>query len=114
MGNPHCVFFVDNLDQVDVTTRGALVEKDVLFPQKTNVEFVQIISRTHVRMRVWERGAGITQACGSGACAVGVAAIRRGLTDRDITVSLDGGDLCIHWRESDGHVLMTGAITYVF
>jgi diaminopimelate epimerase len=114
MGNPHCVFFVDNLDQVDVATRGASVEKDLLFPQKTNVEFVQILSRTHVRMRVWERGAGITQACGSGACAVGVAAIRRGLTDRDMTVTLDGGDLRIHWRETDGHVLMTGAITYVF
>jgi diaminopimelate epimerase len=97
MGNPHCIFFVDDAEEADVPGIGSRVEKDPLFPGRTNVEFVQIIDRSHIRMRVWERGAGITQACGTGACAAAVAAMRRGLTDRLVTVVLDddrSGDLC--------------------
>jgi diaminopimelate epimerase len=107
MGNPHVVFFVDDVDDVDLEDVGPTIEKNALFPNRTNVEVAQVLSRDHVRMRVWERGAGITQACGTGACAVGVAAVRRNLTDRTVTVTLDGGDLEIEWRE-DGHVIMTG------
>jgi diaminopimelate epimerase len=114
MGNPHAVLFVADADKADVAGIGPGIEKDPLFPQKTNVEFVSIMGKDHLRMRVWERGAGITQACGSGACAVGVAAVRRGLTGRKVKITLDGGDLLIEWRETDGHVLMTGPLTYSF
>lgn len=114
MGNPHCVFFVDDAERADVAGIGAKIEKDLLFPQRTNVEFAQILDRGHIRMRVWERGAGITQACGTGACATAVAAIRRGLVERDVKVMLDGGHLRIEWRDGDSHVLMTGAVAYVF
>lgn len=114
MGNPHCVFFVENAERADVAGIGATTEIDPLFPQKTNVEFVSLIGKDHIRMRVWERGAGITQACGTGACAAAVAAIRRGLTGRHVLVTLDGGNLQIEWRESDGHVLMTGPLAYSF
>lgn len=113
MGNPHAVFFVDDVHAIDLDEIGPVIENHVLFPKRTNVEIVQVIDRSHVRMRVWERGVGITQACGTGACAVGVAAARRDLTDRDVTVTLDGGDLHIVWRE-DGHVMMTGPATDVF
>lgn len=113
MGNPHAVFFVDDVHAIDLEEIGPVIETHVLFPKRTNVEIVQVISRSHVRMRVWERGVGITQACGTGACAVGVAAARRDLTDRDVTVTLDGGDLHIVWRE-DGNVMMTGPATDVF
>lgn len=113
MGNPHAVFFVDDVDAIDLEEIGPVIENHVLFPKRTNVEIAQVLSRSHVRMRVWERGVGITQACGTGACAVGVAAARRELTDREITVTLDGGDLNIIWRE-DGHVLMTGPATEVY
>jgi len=115
MGNPHCIFFVDEkIDDVELTKLGSHFEVDPLFPNKTNVEFVQILSPNHVRMRVWERAAGITQACGSGACAVAVAAIRRGLTERKMTVTLDGGDLIINWPSDDAPVHMTGPVAYVF
>lgn len=113
MGNPHAVFFVDDVNAIDLEDIGPVIETHVLFPKRTNVEIVQVLDRSHVRMRVWERGVGITQACGTGACAVGVAAARRDLTGRDVTVTLDGGDLHIVWRE-DGHVLMTGPATDVF
>jgi diaminopimelate epimerase len=93
---------------------GPKVEHDPLFPERTNVEYVSIQGKDHLLMRVWERGAGITQACGTGACAAAVAAIRRNLTDRRVLVTLDGGDLSIEWRESDGHVLMTGPVAYSF
>ncbi|MCB1530465.1 MAG: diaminopimelate epimerase [Rhodospirillales bacterium] len=114
MGNPHCVFFVEDAENAPLEEWGPRFEKDLLFPEKTNVEFVEVKDRQHLRMRVWERGAGVTQACGSGACAAGVAAVRRGLTDRKVAVTLDGGDLVIEWREEDGHVLMTGPYAYVF
>lgn len=112
MGNPHAVFFVDDISAVDVAGRGAAVEHDPLYPQATNVEFVEVRSREEVRMRVWERGTGITLACGSGACAVAVAAHQRGLTDRHIRMEVDGGWLELDWRE-DG-VWMTGPVQRVF
>ncbi len=115
IGNPHCVFFVDEISSdKSVEVQGRRFELDPLFLNKTNVEFVQIVTPNHVRMRVWERAAGITQACGSGACAVAVAAIRRGLTERKMTVTLDGGDLTIDWPSDDAPVHMTGPVTYVF
>ena len=108
MGNPHCVLFVPDAEKAPVAQLGPRIETHPLFPQKVNVEFAQVIDRGHIRMRVWERGVGITLACGSGACATAVAAARRGLTDRNVDVILDGGTLQLEWRESDGHVLMTG------
>ena len=114
MGNPHAVFFVGDAEAVDLATLGPKLEHNPMFPQRANIEAVQALSRTHLRMRVWERGAGITQACGTGACATAVAAIRRGLSERSVKVMLDGGDLEIEWRESDGHVIMTGPATHVF
>ncbi len=112
MGNPHCVFFVDDVATVDVATTGARFEKDTLFPEATNVEFAEIRARDDIRMRVWERGAGITLACGSGACATAVAAAQRGLTDRKVRMEVDGGWLTLDWRE-DG-VWMTGPTAFVF
>ena len=114
MGNPHCVFFCDNAEDVNVDNLGVKVEHDPLFPERTNVEYVSMLGDDILRMRVWERGAGVTQACGTGACAAAVAAIRRGLTRRCVQVVLDGGTLEIEWREADGHVLMTGPATYVY
>jgi len=114
MGNPHCVFFVDKLGDMDVEKLGAAFETDPLFPQRTNVEFVEVLSRTTLRQKTWERGAGLTLACGSGACAVAVAAVRRGLAERNVEIRLDGGSLFIEWRESDGDVLMTGPVAHVF
>ncbi|WP_370870558.1 diaminopimelate epimerase [Pseudotabrizicola sp.] len=112
MGNPHCVLFVDDAEAVDVAGLGPRYEHDPLFPQRTNVEFASLIGPDHLRMRVWERGTGITLACGSGACATAVAAHLRGLTGRRVTLDLDGGVLEIDWRE-DG-VWMTGPVAHVF
>lgn len=114
MGNPHAVFFVPDLAAIDIEKIGKEVEYHALFPQRTNVEFVQILSPHEIRMRVWERGAGVTLACGSGACAAAVAAVRRDLTDRKVAVMMDGGTLEIEWREADGHVLMTGPAVEVY
>lgn len=114
VGNPHCVILVGNAEDAPVAEVGPLIENHSLFPERTNVEFVTVQSRERVRMRVWERGAGITQACGTGACAVAVAAARRGLTERKVDVVLDGGTLQIEWRESDGHILMTGPATLAY
>lgn len=114
MGNPHAVFFVDDADAVDLTALGPQVEHHPLFPERTNVEVVSVLGPDTLRMRVWERSAGITMACGTGACAVGVAAHRRGLTGRRTEIRLDGGPLVIEWREADGHVLMTGPVATVF
>ena len=113
MGNPHVVFFVRDVEAVDLARLGPMIETHALFPNRTNVEVVEVLDRSHMRMRVWERGVGITQACGTGACAVGVAGVRRNLTDRTVTVTLDGGDLHIVWRE-DGHVIMTGPVSYSY
>lgn len=113
MGNPHAVFFVDDAEAVDLGRLGPLIEHHSLFPDRTNVEFAHIAAPDIIRMRVWERGAGVTSACGSGACATAVAASRRGLTGRSVIVRLDGGDLLIDWR-ADGHVLMTGPVSRVF
>lgn len=114
VGNPHAVFFVQQLEDVPLEKLGPMIETHPLFPQKTNVEIVRIDSPVAVTMRVWERGVGITRACGTGACAVAVAAARRGLTGRKVRVTLEGGILDIEWRESDDHVLMTGEVAEVF
>lgn len=112
MGNPHAVFFVPDAEAVDVAGQGREVEHDALFPQRTNVEFASLTAPDHIRMRVWERGTGITLACGSGACATAVAAHRRGLTGRRVVMDVDGGRLEIDWRD-DG-VWMTGPTAHVF
>lgn len=112
MGNPHAVFFVPDATAVDVAGLGPVVEHDPLFPQRTNVEFASLTAPDHIRMRVWERGTGITLACGSGACATAVAAHRRGLTGRRVVMDVDGGRLEIDWR-ADG-VWMTGPTAHVF
>ncbi len=114
VGNPHTIFFVENAEHVDVSGLGAQVECHVLFPERTNVEFAQVLAPDKIRVRVWERGTGITQACGSGACATMVAAVRRGLTDRKAEIILDGGSLFLEWREDDDHILMTGPVASVF
>ncbi len=108
MGNPHVVFFTPDVDAVPITTIGPLVEHHALFPEQVNVGFAQILDRGRIRLRVWERGAGLTKACGTGACAALVAAARRDLADRSAVIVLDGGELLIDWRESDNHVIMTG------
>lgn len=113
MGNPHAVFFVDDTEAVDLETHGPALETHALFPEFTNVEAVQVLSRDRLRMRVWERGSGITRACGTGACAALVAAHRRGLAERKADVVLDGGTLTIEWL-ADDNVLMTGPATLSF
>lgn len=112
MGNPHCTFFVEDADAVDLEAMGAKYEHHPLFPQRTNVQFAHVMGPDHLRMRVWERGVGVTLASGSSSCAVAVSAARRGLTGRRVTLTLDGGDIAIDWRE-DG-VWMTGATSHVF
>ena len=114
VGNPHCVLFVVDADVAPVAELGPKVETHPLFPARTNVEFVSAISRERLRMRVWERGVGITRACGTGACATAVAAHRRGLSERKVQIVLDGGTLAIEWREDDDHILMTGSATLAF
>jgi diaminopimelate epimerase len=108
MGNPHVVFFVDDVGTAPIREAGPAVERHPLFPEHVNVGFAQVKDRDRIRLRVWERGAGLTQACGTGACAALVAAARRDLTDRAATLELDGGDLLIEWRAADDHVIMTG------
>jgi diaminopimelate epimerase len=112
MGNPHCVIFLPDADTADVARDGARLERDPLYPQGTNVEFASLTGPDRLRMRVWERGTGITLACGSGACATAVAAHLRGLTGRRVTLDLDGGALEVDWRD-DG-VWMTGPTAHVF
>jgi diaminopimelate epimerase len=108
MGNPHATFFVSGIEALDIAHFGPRFETDAIFPDRANVGFAEILAPDRIRLRVWERGAGLTLACGSGACAALVNAVRRGLTDRRATLLLDGGTLTIAWREADGHVLMTG------
>lgn len=115
VGNPHAVFLVPDAAAVDLTTWGPQIEHHPLFPERVNVEVAHVIGPDRLRMRVWERGVGITQACGTGACATAVAAIRRGLVQGpDVRVTLDGGDLLIAWRPQDHHVLMTGPVALSF
>ena len=114
MGNPHCVIFVDDPDQVDVEGIGRAIENHPIFPRRTNVEFVQVVNRDHLRMRVWERGSGETLACGTGACASLVAAACMGYANRKVTMDLLGGPLQLEWNEEDGHVYQQGSATFVF
>jgi len=113
MGNPHCIFFVDDAEDIELAAFGPQIEHHPLFPERTNVEVATVIDRGRIRLRVWERGAGITLACGSGACATAVAAVRRGLTGRKVELMMDGGSLIAEWRE-DGHVLLTGPVATSF
>jgi diaminopimelate epimerase len=113
VGNPHAIFFVPDCDAVDLARLGPAIENDPLFPQRVNVNVATVVSRNAVRLRVWERGAGLTRACGTGACATAVGAMRRGLVEREVTVSLPGGDLTIAWRQ-DGTIVMTGPATESF
>ena len=114
MGNPHAVVFMKGIDDLDLPKIGPSFEHHRLFPQRTNTEFVEVISSTKVRMRVWERGAGETLACGTGACAVAVACVLNNLTGRELDVELKGGTLHIHWDEISNHVYMTGGAVTVF
>lgn len=115
VGNPHIVFFMEEkVEAFPVDQYGPKIETHALFPNKTNVEFCNVIDRQTIRMRVWERGVGVTQACGTGACAAAIAGMRRGLVDRQCKVILDGGTLSFHWREKDDHILMSGPATFVF
>ena len=107
VGNPHAVFFVEDAAAVDLARHGPMVENDPLFPERANVSVAQVLGPDAIRLRVWERGAGLTRACGTAACATVVAGVRRGLCERCAAVRLDGGTLAIEWRE-DGHVTMTG------
>jgi diaminopimelate epimerase len=110
MGNPHAVFFVDDPDAYELERIGPLLENHPIFPERANISLARVLDPAHIRLRVWERGAGLTRACGSAACAALVAAARKRLTGRRATVTLPGGDLLVEWRESNGHVLMTGPV----
>ena len=114
MGNPHVVFWVDDVDAYDLGKIGPLLEHHPMFPERANISLAQVVSREHLILRTWERGAGLTRACGSAACAAAVSAARTGRTGREVTVILPGGDLAIVWRQSDDHVLMTGPVEYEF
>lgn len=114
MGNPHAVIFVDDISKVDVAAAGSKIEFDPVFPERTNVEFVQVLADGTLRMRVWERGSGITQACGTGACATAVAAFLTGRAGSSSKVLMDGGQLDITYRQADGTVLMTGPAETAF
>ncbi|NDY71048.1 diaminopimelate epimerase [Desulfobacter hydrogenophilus] len=114
MGNPHAVIFVNDLSLVDIEVVGPMVENHPRFPEKTNVEFIEVISDSQIKMRVWERGAGVTLACGTGACAAVTAAHLTGWVGRQVRVHLDGGDLDILWDESSGHIFKTGPAQTVF
>lgn len=114
MGNPHCIMFVEDIKDIPLTTLGPVMEKHSFFPNKTNVEFVEVMARDEIAMRVWERGASETLACGTGACATLVSAVLNGKADRDAIVHLAGGDLHIRWNEEDNHVYMTGPANNVF
>ena len=114
MGNPHAIFWVDDVDAYDLGKIGPLLENHPLFPERANISLAQVKSREHIVIRTWERGAGLTKACGSAACAAAVAAARLRRTGRQVTVTLPGGDLAIEWRDRDDHVLMTGPVAYEY
>ena len=114
MGNPHAIFWVEDVDAYDLGRIGPLLEHHPIFPERANISLAAVKSREHIVLRTWERGAGLTKACGSAACAVVVAAARLRRTGRQVTVTLPGGDLSIDWRERDDHVLMTGPVEYEY
>jgi diaminopimelate epimerase len=114
MGNPHAIFWVDDVNAHDLARLGPLLENHPIFPERANITLAQIVSRDHIIIRTWERGAGLTRACGSAACAAAVAAARLRRTNRKVRVTLPGGELTIDWRENDGHVLMTGPVEFEF
>jgi diaminopimelate epimerase len=113
MGNPHATFFVPDVEALDIARLGPILEHAAIFPERANIGFATVLAPDRIRLKVWERGAGLTLACGSGACATQVNAVRRGLTGRRSTIIADGGELEIAWRE-DGHVLMTGPVATAF
>ena len=114
MGNPHAVVYVKDIETLPLEQMGPLFEKHKLFPESVNTEFVQIIDRSHLRMRVWERGSGETMACGTGACATVVASVLNGFADRSSTVILNGGELSITWKDDTDEVIMEGPAEIVF
>jgi diaminopimelate epimerase len=114
MGNPHAIFWVDDVDAYDMAKIGPLLENHPMFPERANISLCAVKSPEHIVVRTWERGAGLTRACGSAACAAAVAAARLRRTSRKVTVTLPGGDLAIEWRERDDHVLMTGPLAYEY
>ncbi len=114
MGNPHFVTFVDDIDTIDIARYGSVLERDAAFPQRCNIEFAQVMPTGEIRTRVWERGSGITMACGTGACATAVAAAHTGRSIRKCRIAMDGGILDIEWKDADGHVYMTGPAAFVF
>jgi diaminopimelate epimerase len=114
MGNPHAVFWVDDIHAHDLGRFGPLLENHPIFPERANITLAYIVDRDHIVIRTWERGAGLTRACGSAACATAVAAARLRRANRKVTITLPGGDLVIEWRENDDHVLMTGAADFEF
>ena len=114
MGNPHAIFWVDDVDAYDLAKIGPLLENHPIFPERANISLAQVPSREHLVVRTWERGAGLTKACGSAGCAAAVAAARLGLAARAVTVALPGGELRIEWRLKDDHVLMTGPVSYEY
>ncbi len=114
MGNPHAVFWVDDVNAYDLSKIGPLLENHPIFPERANISVAHVASRTRIVARTWERGAGLTKACGSAACAVVVAAARLKRTERNVTITLPGGDLQIEWRDTDDHVLMTGPVALEF
>ena len=114
MGNPHFVTFVDDIATIDIAAYGSILEHDKIFPDRCNIEFAQVTAGGDIRTRVWERGSGITMACGTGACATAVAAALTGRSGRTSRILMDGGTLCIEWHEDNGHVYMTGPAEFVF
>jgi diaminopimelate epimerase len=114
MGNPHAIFWVEDVEAYDLGKIGSLLEHHPMFPERANISLAQVRSREHIVLRTWERGAGLTKACGSAACAAAVAAARLRRAGRQVTVTLPGGDLQIEWRERDDHVLMTGSVEFEY
>jgi diaminopimelate epimerase len=114
VGNPHCIFWVEDVDAHDLGRFGPMLEYHPMFPERANISVCQVLRSDHLVLKVWERGAGLTRACGTAACAAAVAAARKGLTGRNVRVTLPGGDLEIEWRDSDDHMLMTGPVAHEF
>ncbi len=114
MGNPHAIFWVDDVNAYDLARFGPLLESHPIFPERANITLAHIVDRDHIAIRTFERGAGLTKACGSAACATAVAAARLKRANRIVGISLPGGDLSIEWREGDDHVLMTGTATFEY